>query len=280
MHSTQPADVIPMTNLSHAQREASGIFSSEQEQLPPASSEPTTRKATAMVSDHAIKDQSVRLPFARFMAAYLCLCLCYFTSYLDMNAVTLSLPTISKSLNAGPSITWAGTAFLLGQTSFQPLFGRLSDIAGRKPVMMAAVFCICAGGLLAGFARSPVWLYVARAMNGAGSAGISSLVAIIVGDLVSLKDRGKYQGLIAISIGTGGMCGPFVAAGLVRTGPEGWRWAFWVPSMVAAGCLVLMFFLLPLKSVKGNGREKLLKIDWFGVGASVTGIVLLLVSTK
>lgn len=117
-------------------------------------------------------------------------------------------------------------------------------------------------------------------MNGAGSAGISSLVAINVGDLVSLKDRGKYQGLIAISIGTGGMCGPFVAAGLVRTGPEGWRWAFWVPSMVAAGCLVLMFFLLPLKSVKGNGREKLLKIDWFGVGASVTGIVLLLVSTK
>lgn len=59
---------------------------------------------------------------------------------------------------------------------------------------------------------------------------------------------------------------------------DGWRWALWVPAVVAAGCFAMLFFLLPLKPVRGNGREKLWKIDWFGIGASVTGIVLLLVS--
>ncbi|RYP02642.1 hypothetical protein DL764_005687 [Monosporascus ibericus] len=239
----------------------------------------TSSAGSSSVLDDAapLEDQTQRLPFARLIAAYLCLCLCYFTSYLDMNTATQTLPTISRALGAGPSIAWAGTAYLLGQTAIQPLSGRLSDIAGRKPVLLASVGCIVVGGLLAGFARSPAWLYAARALNGVGGGGVSSLVSIVVSDLVSLRDRGKYQGFISAAIGTGGAAGPFVAAGLLRTGPEGWRWSFWVPAVVGAGCCVLLLFLLPLKPVRGNGREKLLKVDWLGVGASVTGIVLLLI---
>ncbi|CZR66294.1 related to DHA14-like major facilitator efflux transporter (MFS transporter) [Phialocephala subalpina] len=226
---------------------------------------------------HDIHDQTLRVSFPRLIAAYLCLCACYFTSYLDMNSVTTALPTISHSLNAGTTIIWTGTAYLLGQTSFQPLYGRMSDIFGRKPILLASVSCVVAGGLLCGFAQTPIWLYTSRALNGIGGGGISSLVAIIVSDLVSLKERGKYQGMISIAIGTGAMTGPFVAASLVRTAANGWRWVFWVPSLVASGCFVLLLFLLPQKPVTGNWKEKLRKIDWFGLGASVTGIVLLLI---
>lgn len=226
-----------------------------------------------------LDDQTQRLPFLRLMAAYLCLCLCYFISYLDMNAVTTSLPTISDALHAGPGITWVGTAYLLGQTSCQPLYGRISDIIGRKPILLFSVGCIIVGDILCGFAQTPIWLYTSRAVVGIGGGGISSLVAIIVSDLVSLRSRGKYQGIISLAIGTGAASGPFVAAGLIQTGASGWRWVFWVPSVAAACCFGLLVFLLPLKPVSGNWRDKVGKIDWLGVVVSVAGIVLIMVSS-
>jgi MFS family permease len=235
---------------------------------------------TDIPNPNQLDDQTQRLPFPRLMAAYLCLCLCYFISYLDMNSLTTSIQVISEALNTGPSITWVGTAYLLGQTSCQPLYGRISDIVGRKPVLLFSVGCIVVGGLLCGFAKTPTWLYVCRAISGIGGGGISSSVAIIVSDLVSLRSRGKYQGMISLAIGVGAAVGPFVAAALISTGPNGWRWAFRVPSFAAAGCFCLLTFLLPQKPVLGDWRVKVRKVDWIGVVTSVAGIVLLLVSAS
>ncbi|KAF5691498.1 major facilitator superfamily transporter [Fusarium circinatum] len=224
--------------------------------------------------DGELQDQSQRLPFLRLILAYLCLCFCYFISHLDMNSVATSLPTISEGLDAGPTVTWVGTSYLLGQLSFQPLYGRISDITGRKPVLLFSMGCIVVGGLLCGFGRTPVWLYVCRTISGIGGGGISSSVAIIVSDLVSLRSRGKYQGFISLAIGVGAASGPFVAAGLILLTTDGWRWAFWVPSIMGAVCFVLLLLLLPLKPVSGSFKEKARKIDWLGVMASIAGIVL------
>ncbi|KAL5584460.1 hypothetical protein FOVSG1_013849 [Fusarium oxysporum f. sp. vasinfectum] len=224
--------------------------------------------------DPELQDQSQRLPFFRLILAYLCLCFCYFISYLDMNSVATSLPTISEALDAGPTVTWVGTSYLLGQLSFQPLYGRISDITGRKPILLFSMCCIVVGGLLCGFARTPVWLYVCRTISGIGGGGISSSVAIIVSDLVSLRSRGKYQGFISLAIGIGAASGPFVAAGLIQLTTDGWRWAFWVPSIMGAVCFVLLLLLLPLKPVSGSFKEKARKIDWMGVMTSIAGIVL------
>ncbi|KAI0502809.1 major facilitator superfamily domain-containing protein [Xylaria bambusicola] len=219
-------------------------------------------------------DQTQRLPIARLIAAYLCLCLCYFISYLDMTSVTTALPTISSSFHTGTAITWVGAAYLLGQTSFQPLYGRISDIFGRRPILLCSVGCIALGGALSGFARTPTWLFVTRAISGVGSGGISSTVAIIVSDLVSLKARGKYQGMISLAIGAGATAGPFVAAGLIQVGADGWRWTFFVPAIAAGACFVLLLFVLPPNQVSGDWSQKLRKIDWLGVITSVAGIVL------
>lgn len=244
------------------------------QQMAPKSRKPEVPAERSSSTKYELHNQSQRLSFPRLIAAYLCLCACYFISALDMNSTTTALPTISKALSAGTTITWSGTAFLLGQTAFQPLYGRISDITGRKPVLLASVGCIFIGDLLAGWAQSAHWLYITRSLSGIGAGGISSLVAIIVSDLVSLKDRGKYQGMVSIAMGMGALTGPFVAASLVQKGENGWRWVFWVPSILAFLCLGVLF-LLPLKPVVGSWREKVSKIDSFGVCSSVTGIVLL-----
>ncbi|RBR03240.1 uncharacterized protein FIESC28_11794 [Fusarium coffeatum] len=230
------------------------------------------------VEQSELEDQSQRLPFLRLLLAYLCLCFCYLISYLDMNSVATSLPTISSALDAGPTVTWVGTSYLLGQLSFQPLYGRISDITGRKPVLLFSMGCIVVGGVLCGFAHTPVWLYVCRTISGIGGGGISSSVAIIVSDLVSLRSRGKYQGFISLAIGIGAASGPFVAAGLIQMGTNGWRWAFWVPAIMGGVCFVLLMFFLPLKPVSGSFKEKVRKIDWWGVMASIAGIVLTVMS--
>lgn len=115
-----------------------------------------------------------------------------------------------------------------------------------------------------------------RALSGVGGGGISSTVAIVVSDVVSLKERGKYQGIISIAIGAGATTGPFIAASLTGYN-EGWRLTFWVPGILAAVCWVLVAGCVPLKRVGGRWREKVGRIDWVVIGASVGGIVLVLV---
>lgn len=227
---------------------------------------------------NSIDDQTSRLPFNRLMLVYACLATAYFTSTLDINAVATALPVIGNSLNAGTTITWAGTAYLMGQAACQPLYGRLSDILGRKPILMLSLAFIVIGGILCGFAQTPTWLYVCRALSGVGGGGVSSVVQIVVSDLVSMRDRGKYQGILSAAIGLGSCTGPFIAAEMLRRGGEAWRWIFWVPPIMASGCLVCMAFLLPLRPVTGSWREKVRKIDWFGLVVAVIAMVFLLVS--
>ncbi|KAH8893895.1 MFS general substrate transporter [Thozetella sp. PMI_491] len=243
----------------------------------PQDAEAQDAEATAQ-STSLLHDQTSRLPFRRLISAYLCLAAIYFISTLDINSVATALPAMGRSLDAGASITWAGTAYLMGQTAFQPLYGRLSDIFGRKPILLLSVGFLIVGDVLCGFARTPTWLYVCRALSGVGGGGISSLVQITVSDLVSLKDRGKYQGMLSASIGMGAGTGPFIAAGLLsRQGDEGWRWIFWVPPILAATCLAATWVYLPLRRVEGSWGEKLQKIDWFGLCAVVAAVVFFLI---
>ncbi|ETS85925.1 hypothetical protein PFICI_03950 [Pestalotiopsis fici W106-1] len=230
-----------------------------------------------------LDDQSSRLPFRRLILAYSCLAAIYFIQSLDINAVATALPVVSRALGAGNSITWTATAYLMGQTAFQPLYGRLSDIFGRKPVLMTCIGFVIVGDILCGFAQNVIWLYISRALSGVGGGGISSLVQIVVSDLVSLKARGKYQGIISGTIGLGACTGPFIAARMIgssnqdNTSDHGWRWIFWIPPILAAVCMAMMWVFLPLKPVQGNWKEKIAKIDWYGLGAAVVAVSLLLI---
>ncbi len=99
---------------------------------PPSSTPSLDRNAVKAVQ---LDDQNIRLPFSRLITVYLCLATCFFVSFMDVNSTTTALPAVAASLNAQNSITWAGTSYLIAQAAFQVLYGRSSDIFGRKHVL-------------------------------------------------------------------------------------------------------------------------------------------------
>ena len=123
------------------------------------------------------------------------LSVCLFVSFIDQTSVSTATPAIAVDLNTGTATSWIGTSFLIASTAFQLINGRLSDIFGRKNLLLISLMLMALGDLGCGFAQSSVQLFVLRAIAGIGGGGINSLVMIIVSDITTLQNRGKYQGM-------------------------------------------------------------------------------------
>lgn len=123
------------------------------------------------------------------------LSVCLFVSFIDQTSVSTATPAIAVDLNTGTATSWIGTSFLIASTAFQLINGRLSDIFGRKNLLLISLMLMALGDLGCGFARTSVQLFVLRAIAGIGGGGINSLVMIIVSDITTLQNRGKYQGM-------------------------------------------------------------------------------------
>ncbi|KAF9063669.1 major facilitator superfamily domain-containing protein [Rhodocollybia butyracea] len=193
----------------------------------------------------------------------LALSLCNLVTTLDQVVVSASLSTVASAFNAGSVSAWVPAAYLMTSTAFQPLYGRLSDIFGRKAAIVLAMGIYIVGNLIAGFSRSIIQLIVFRAIAGVGDGGATSMVQIVLSDVVSLRDRGKVIGYAAGVTATGYAIGPIMGGALAQH--VSWRWAFWITLPVAFFASLGVVFLLPLKPVQGNMRSKLLMIDYVGV---------------
>ncbi|OCF44230.1 hypothetical protein I317_01848 [Kwoniella heveanensis CBS 569] len=220
-------------------------------------------------------DQTTRLSKSKLLLLCFGLQIALFLSFIDSTSVSTILPIVGADLNATNSITWAGTAFLVANTSFQIITSRLSDCFGRKVVLLGSLFLFALGDLLAGFAKNKVWLYCARAVAGIGGGGINSLSMIIMSDVVTLRERGKYQSLLGIGIAMGSGVGPFLGAILAEK--ASWSWAFWIIAPLSALTIALIHFTVPLKPVEGEIREKIKSMDWIGSVLSLTMTVCILV---
>ncbi|KAF8549825.1 MFS general substrate transporter [Imleria badia] len=219
-----------------------------------------------------LTDQTNLLPFRKILPVFAGLALCAVISALDSVIIATAMPTISNSFNAGSIASWVPSAYMLTSTSFQPLYGRFSDIFGRKSVLCVAMALYLLGSLAAGFSTSIIQLIIFRGFAGAGGGGIQSMAQIIVSDIVSLRDRGKYQGFISGAIALGYAIGPPIGGALAQR--VSWRWCFWVtlPISLFAICAV---FVLPLKPVEGNVKEKLMAVDYLGASLTLIGSVLI-----
>ncbi|KZS98700.1 MFS general substrate transporter [Sistotremastrum niveocremeum HHB9708] len=169
---------------------------------------------------------------------------------------------ISSAFNAGRTSTWVGTAYILTSTVFQPVYGRFSDIFGRKQLLCSTLALFGIGSIAAALSRTIVQLIVFRAITGIGGGGIVTLSQIIIGDVVSLKDRGKYQGILGGMVAIANGVGPLIGGGV--TSHTTWRWCFWINSILAGAALISCFLLLPLKGVHEEMLPKLRKIDYAG----------------
>ncbi|KAJ1557041.1 hypothetical protein HK405_001013, partial [Cladochytrium tenue] len=150
--------------------------------------------------DEAVSAAAPLTPF-NFALLFIGLFLAIFLAALDQTIVSVALNAIATDFNSLNQIAWVATAYFLTTTAFVPSYGQLADIFGRKWVFLAAIGVFEIGSALCGAATSMNMLIGARAVAGLGGGGIMSLVLIIVSDIVSLKDRGKYLGVLGAAFG-------------------------------------------------------------------------------
>ncbi|KAF9238670.1 major facilitator superfamily domain-containing protein [Melanogaster broomeanus] len=158
-----------------------------------------------------LTDQTNLLPFRKLLPLFSGITLCAVVAVLDSVIIATALPTISAAFNAGSVASWVPAAYMLASTSFQPLCGRFSDIFGRKGALCVAMVVFMLASLASGFSTSITQLIIFRGFAGVGGEGIITLSQIILSDVVRLRDRSKYQGVVAGFASLGYLVGPPIA---------------------------------------------------------------------
>jgi MFS family permease len=220
--------------------------------------------------------QSTILPPKKLLIVFPALALAQFTAFLDQTSISTALPAIASGLHIGSSISWVGASFLASSTSIHLVNGRLSDIFGRKACLVVALFLMGFGNLLSGFSRTPIELYMWRALSGFGAGAIGSLVQISISDITTLEQRGNYFGIIGIFVALGNGLGPLIGGLLTQN--FSWRWAFWFISPMTVVVIIILLIALPASPVTGNMYAKLKLVDWLGVVINIAAVLLILVS--
>ncbi|MEI2764962.1 MAG: MDR family MFS transporter [Dermatophilaceae bacterium] len=199
-----------------------------------------------------------------------------FLAALDQTIVASAMRVIADDLQGLSAQAWVTTAYLITSTIVTPLYGKLSDIYGRKGFFLAAITIFTIGSAACTFAWSIGSLAAFRAVQGLGAGGLFSLALAIIGDIVPPRERAKYQGYFLAVFGTSSVLGPviggFFAGADSILGVTGWRWVFLVNVPIAAAALVVVTRTLHLHHHRLDHR-----IDWWGAVALTVGLVPLLI---
>jgi EmrB/QacA subfamily drug resistance transporter len=199
-----------------------------------------------------------------------------FLAALDQTIVASAMKTIADQLHGQTLQAWATTAYLITATITTPLYGKLSDIYGRKPLYLTAIGLFLAGSLLSGIATSMYELAAFRAVQGLGAGGLMSLGMAILADITSPRERSRYTGYFMAVFGVSSVAGPVVGglfAGLDSfAGVAGWRWVFLVNVPVALIALVVVAKVLNVPHKRVDHR-----VDFWGAGLLTVGLVPLLI---
>jgi EmrB/QacA subfamily drug resistance transporter len=199
-----------------------------------------------------------------------------FLAALDQTVVSTAIRTIADDLNGYDLQAWATTAFLITSTIATPLYGKLSDLYGRRPFYLFAIGVFVIGSLACAFADSMYQLAAFRALQGIGAGGLMSLALAIIGDIVPPRERSRYQGFFMAVFGTSSVLGPviggFLAGQSSIIGLDGWRWIFFINVPLGILAFVVVSRVLHLPHTRRDHR-----IDWPGAVALIVCLVPLLI---
>ncbi len=200
------------------------------------------------------------------------LMLSLFLSSMESTVVATAMPTIVSQLGGLSGYSWVFAAYMLTSTTTVPLFGKLSDIYGRRPLFLAAMLLFLGGSLLCGMAQTMPQLIAFRAVQGIGAGGLLPLIFTMIGDLFSLEQRAKIQGLFSAVWGVSAVVGPLLGGFLVDS--VSWRWVFLIS--IAPGLLACVVVGRAWQAGQRSDAARP-AIDWAGAGLLTVGVVLLLI---
>ncbi len=189
---------------------------------------------------------------------------------LDQTIVATALPTVVADLGGAGHQSWVVTSYLLASTIATAIVGKLGDLFGRKVIFAAAVLFFLVGSILCGIASSMEMLVAARALQGIGGGALMVTAAALIGEVIPLRDRGRYQGALGAVFGVTTVIGPLL--GGYFTDHLTWRWAFWIN--VPIGIVVLVVALATIPSLSQRGKPV---IDYAGIvliGLGASGLTL------
>ncbi|KAI0881473.1 MFS general substrate transporter [Annulohypoxylon maeteangense] len=202
------------------------------------------------------------------------LCSALFLAALDVTIITTAIPTIVEQFNSPAGYTWIGAAYLLANSATVPSWGKISDIWGRKPVLLAAVGIFWIGSLICALSVNIGMLIAARAIQGIGGGGIVVLTNICVGDLFSMRKRGMYYAFFGMVWAIASAIGPIL--GGVFTSKVTWRWCFYVNLPISGVGFFILLFVLKLHNPRTPVRQGLTAIDWLGSLLIIGGTIMFL----
>jgi EmrB/QacA subfamily drug resistance transporter len=192
---------------------------------------------------------------------------------MEATVVGTVMPTIVSELGGVARYGWVGAAYLLASTVSVPIYGKLADVYGRKPVLLFGITLFLVGSAACGMAGSMNALVAARLVQGLGAGGVQPVASTVVGDLYGIEERGRIQGLFGAVWGVAGIGGPLLGGFLVQA--VSWRAVFWINVPVGIAAMAILVVALHEKRV---ARE--VRIDWAGAGLLTTAAVLLLVAAE
>ena len=189
---------------------------------------------------------------------------------LDQTIVSTAMPRVIADLHGFDRYTWVSTAYLLTSTVMVPIYGKLSDLFGRKPIFLFGVVVFLIGSALSGASQSMNQLIAFRALQGIGAGALMPIAIAIVGDLFTPRERGKWQGVTGGVWGISAIIGPTLGGWITQN--TSWRWVFYVNLPIGIAALLVLIFLMPTL----RGRAKQVSIDYVGAALLVLGTVPLL----
>ncbi|WFE38095.1 MDR family MFS transporter [Micromonospora sp. WMMD998] len=219
---------------------------------------------TAQAARPALPARQIRLLMFGLMTGML-------LAALDQTIVGTALPTIVGELGGIDHYSWVVTAYLLASTASTPLYGKMADLYGRRPVFLFSIGAFLLGSLLAGLSRDMTQLIVTRGVQGLGAGGLMTLAFVIVSDVVPPRERGRYQGLFGAVFGLSSVAGPLVGGYFAETN---WRWIFYINVPLAILAIVVCWHVMRL--VPFQRREH--TVDWIGAALLVAGVSCLLLA--
>jgi EmrB/QacA subfamily drug resistance transporter len=210
-----------------------------------------------------------RYSIGRILAIYSGLMVTLLLAALDQTIVSTALPRIVGDLGGLTQYSWVFTAYLLATTVTVPIYGKLGDVYGRRPLFIIAICIFLLGSALCGVAQGMTELVIFRAIQGVGAGGLIPLSLAVIGNIVPPRDRGRYQGLIGAVFAAASIIGPAVGGFIVDN--TTWRWIFYVNLPVGGVALLVIWFTMPRRR---DVRPR--SIDWLGAFLLALGTTSLL----